>query len=63
MQTLRQLVCGTDFSPCSEHAFEQALKLATAAGARITLVHVCDLGADDDDEQSSTTSRPRSAQA
>lgn len=46
MQTLRQLVVGTDFSPQAEEALELAIALAVAAGVRITLVHVCELGAD-----------------
>src|SRR5690348_5079179 len=51
MQGLRQLVTGTDFSACAEQALEMAIKLAHAAGTGITLVHVCELGIDDLDEQ------------
>lgn len=53
MQTLRQLVAGTDFSPCAERAIEMAVRLALSAAtpARIALVHVCELGVDDLDEQ------------
>jgi universal stress protein E len=47
MQTLRHLVVGTDFSAPAEQALEQAIQLALAAGARITLVHVCELCVDD----------------
>jgi nucleotide-binding universal stress UspA family protein len=42
MQTLRHLVVGTDFSEPSDQALELAIHLALAAGARITLVHVCE---------------------
>jgi universal stress protein E len=42
MQTLRHLVVGTDFSAPAEQALEVAIGLALAAGARITLVHVCE---------------------
>jgi nucleotide-binding universal stress UspA family protein len=52
MQTLRHLVVGTDFSPAAEQALELAIGLALGAGARITLVHVCELCVDDHlDEQ------------
>lgn len=47
MQTLRHLVVGTDFSAQAEQALELAIRLALAAGARITLVHVCELCVDD----------------
>jgi nucleotide-binding universal stress UspA family protein len=47
MQTLRHLVVGTDFSEPAEHALELAISLALAAGARITLVHVCEPCVDD----------------
>jgi nucleotide-binding universal stress UspA family protein len=40
MQALRQLVSGTDFSECAEHALEHAIEIALAASARITVVHV-----------------------
>ena len=49
MQTLRQLVTGTDFSECAEHALELAVELALASSARVTLVHVCEPGDDLDD--------------
>ncbi|MET0592451.1 MAG: universal stress protein [Polyangiaceae bacterium] len=52
MQTLRTLVTGTDFSPCAEQALEMAIRLAHAARTGITLVHVCELGIDDIDDQS-----------
>ncbi|MBK7399460.1 MAG: universal stress protein [Myxococcales bacterium] len=51
MQTLRRLVCGTDFSECAEQALAVALTLAVAANARVTLVHVCTQGDDDLDER------------
>jgi nucleotide-binding universal stress UspA family protein len=51
MQTLRHLVCGTDFSDCAEQALEIAISVAFAASAQITLVHVCELGISDVDEQ------------
>ena len=50
MQTLRHLVSGTDFSECAERAIETAITLAVAVRARVTLVHVCELGAHDLDE-------------
>lgn len=51
MQTLRPLVTGTDFSECSQQALEMAIQLALAARTGIKLVHVCELGVDDIDEQ------------
>ena len=51
MQRLRNLVSGTDFSECAEQALEVAIQLAAAASARITLVHVCQLDADDLDDR------------
>jgi len=51
MQTLRPLVVGTDFSECAEQALDTAIKLAIAAGTRLTLVHVCALDVDGSDEQ------------
>ncbi|HVZ34478.1 MAG TPA: universal stress protein, partial [Polyangiaceae bacterium] len=51
MQSLRNLVSGTDFSECAEQALEVAIQLAVAASARITLVHVCQLEADDQDDR------------
>ncbi len=51
MQALRQLVSGTDFSECATHALEQAIELALAASARITLVHVYEPGDDDLDDR------------
>jgi len=44
MQTLRQLVAGTDFSTCAECALETAIELARTTLARVTVVHVCELG-------------------
>lgn len=51
MQTLRHIVSGTDFSECAEQAIELAIKLAVATAARLTLVHVCELGVDDVDDR------------
>jgi nucleotide-binding universal stress UspA family protein len=51
MQRLRQLVCGTDFSEGAERALTVAIELASAAHAGITLVHVCEFGVDDLDDQ------------
>jgi nucleotide-binding universal stress UspA family protein len=51
MQTLRQLVAGTDFSEGAEQALEVAVGIAVAAVARITLVHVCELDVDGCDDQ------------
>ena len=47
MQTLRHLVAGTDFSAHAEQALELAIQLARAAGARLTVVHVCEPCVDD----------------
>lgn len=47
MQTLRQLVVGTDFSEPAEQALELAIRLALPLGAGITLVHVCEPCVDD----------------
>lgn len=51
MQTLRQLVSGTDFSACAEQALELAVRLAVAAQAGLTVVHVCELDADELDDR------------
>lgn len=47
MQTLRHLVVGTDFSEQADQALELGIRLALDGGARITLVHVCELCVDD----------------
>jgi nucleotide-binding universal stress UspA family protein len=44
MQSLRQIVVATDFSPGAECAVEAAIVLANLGHARVTLVHVCELG-------------------
>ena len=41
------MVVGTDFSEPAQQAIEVAIRLALAIGAQITLVHVCELCADD----------------
>lgn len=46
MKALRQIVVGTDFSECAEHAVDAALHLASLALARVTVVHVCALSAE-----------------
>jgi nucleotide-binding universal stress UspA family protein len=51
MQTLRHLVCGTDFSECAERGIELAISLASASQARVTLVHVCEPGDNDVDDR------------
>lgn len=53
MRTLRQLVIGTDFGECAEQALDIAIELAAGAAetARITIVHVCQWGTDERDEQ------------
>lgn len=51
MQTLRHVVAGTDFSGHAESAIELAIELALAANARVTVVHVCELGADNLDDE------------
>ena len=43
MQALRNVVVGTDFSPCSERALDAAITFATQGLTRITLTHVCEL--------------------
>lgn len=50
MKTPRPVVCGTDFSECAVQALELAVELASLASAEITLVHVCELGAQDLDD-------------
>lgn len=62
MQTLRQLVCGSDFSECAEQALALSLRLAAAASARVTLVHVCELDGDALDERRLVQSRDALAQ-
>jgi nucleotide-binding universal stress UspA family protein len=63
MKTLRHLVVGTDFSEPAEQALELAIRLALAAGARITLVHVCEPCVDDRlDERRRRQSHARLAQ-
>jgi nucleotide-binding universal stress UspA family protein len=53
MQTLRHLVVGTDFSDHAAQALELAIRLALTAGARVTVVHVCEPCVDERlDEQS-----------
>ena len=47
METLQHLVAGTDFSEHAEQALELAIALASAASARLTVVHVCELAVDD----------------
>jgi nucleotide-binding universal stress UspA family protein len=51
MQRLRNVVSGTDFSECAEQALDVAIQIASAAAARITLVHVCQLEADDPEDR------------
>lgn len=51
MQTLRQLVAGTDFSRDADQAVELAIQLASSVAAGVTLVHVCELGVDGSDDQ------------
>jgi nucleotide-binding universal stress UspA family protein len=51
MQTLRQVVAGTDFSQDAEQALDVAFKLARSASVPLTLVHVCELGVDGNDDQ------------
>src|SRR5689334_13093826 len=51
MQTLRHVVCGTDFSESAEQALELAVALAAAAGVPVTLVHVCEQAIDDVDDR------------
>ena len=47
METVRQLVAGTDFSACADQALALAVRLALVAGARVTVVHVCELDTDE----------------
>lgn len=51
MKTLRNLVSGTDFSECAEQALDVAIRLASTAAARVTVVHVYEFGADDLDDR------------
>ena len=50
MKTPRHLLSGTAFSACAERSLELALALALPLIARITVVHVCELGVDDLDD-------------
>ncbi|HTU61992.1 MAG TPA: universal stress protein [Polyangiales bacterium] len=47
METVRQLVLGTDFSECADQALALALQLAAASLARLTVVHVCEPDAEE----------------
>lgn len=47
METVRQLVAGTDFSECADQALALAVQLAAAALARLTVVHVCEPDAEE----------------
>jgi len=40
MESYRNILCATDFSPCSEAALKRALNLAKSYSARLTLLHV-----------------------
>jgi nucleotide-binding universal stress UspA family protein len=51
MPTLRNIVCGTDFSESAEQALELAVTLAAAASVPLTLVHVCEPCVDDIDDR------------
>lgn len=50
MQTLRHVVCGTDFSESAEQALELAIALAAASSVPVTVVHVCEPCVDDIDD-------------
>src|SRR5690349_19966323 len=43
MHSLRNVLVGTDFSPCADAALDAAIVIAFASLARITLLHVCEL--------------------
>jgi nucleotide-binding universal stress UspA family protein len=43
MRRLQRIVVATDFSDCARRALDVAVALAEVHGARITLVHVCEL--------------------
>jgi nucleotide-binding universal stress UspA family protein len=51
MQTLRHIVCGTDFSDSAEQALELATALAAAASVPVTVVHVCERRVDGVDDR------------
>jgi nucleotide-binding universal stress UspA family protein len=51
MTALRNFVVGTDFSQDSQQALELALGLVGDRATRVALVHVCELGVDDLDDQ------------
>lgn len=51
MPTLRNIVCGTDFSESAEQALELAVALAAATSIPVTLVHVCESCVDDVDDR------------
>lgn len=50
METVRHVVAGTDFSEAAQQAVEVALGLARSAGARLSVVHVCEPGVEDPDD-------------
>jgi len=41
MKTFRRILLGTDFSPASMEAVEQALKVAKASGAQLLIANAC----------------------
>jgi nucleotide-binding universal stress UspA family protein len=43
MQVYQRILIGTDFSPASTPAFEQALKLAKQNGAELLIAHSCEI--------------------
>ncbi|CAN5687585.1 universal stress protein [soil metagenome] len=43
MHSLRNLLVGTDFSPCADAAVDAAIAVALRGQARVTVVHVCEL--------------------
>jgi nucleotide-binding universal stress UspA family protein len=47
METVRQLVAGTDFSECADRALALAVQLDAASLARLTVVHVCEPDAEE----------------
>jgi nucleotide-binding universal stress UspA family protein len=47
METVRQLVLGTDFSACADQALTLAVQLAATSLARVTVVHVCEPDAEE----------------
>jgi nucleotide-binding universal stress UspA family protein len=43
VEAFKHILVPTDFGDCADHALDVAVKLAKQLGARLTLIHVCEL--------------------